>query len=335
MRALRREYRRPHGALNLTITDAEGVPIYGAYRSPVPTDVGIHRMTPGVMRTTASTGANGRTSHVLPHTGSRVAYAPRGPVYRRSIPRIEYAVHRQRVQVPPNGHLNRAVRAPLETSQHADGSVATCTLMNYAAPTVTLQRFCEVRHARGAGPGGEPDREQGRAHSDIAYFDAARPARPQVRLHLHDEEYHTYWGIPGCGPNASRRASGLRGTMRTRRRVSRSMNADVFAWHVRRGAGWIRDRRCNARSRRSDARAHARNPGRGRAGWHRLLRERGFNEDAMATQRVGTRYSTTASGSPGGGTTLDELRVAAGPLGVNRVYVQTNGPVTQRSFLAG
>jgi hypothetical protein len=63
----------------------------------------------------------------------------------------------------------------------------------------------------------------------------------------------------------------------------------------------------------------------------------GFNEDAMATQRVW--YALLNNGfriAAGGGTdAMMNYASLRGPLGVNRVYVQVQGPLTQRSFLAG
>jgi hypothetical protein len=62
----------------------------------------------------------------------------------------------------------------------------------------------------------------------------------------------------------------------------------------------------------------------------------GFNEDALATQRVW--YALLNNGfriAAGGGTdAMMNYASLRGPLGVNRVYVQTQGPLTQRSFLA-
>jgi TolB protein len=63
----------------------------------------------------------------------------------------------------------------------------------------------------------------------------------------------------------------------------------------------------------------------------------GFNEDALATQRVW--YALLNNGfriAAGGGTdAMMNYASLRGPLGVNRVYVQTSAPLTQRSFLAG
>lgn len=346
VRALRREYRRPHGTLNLTITDAAGVPIHGRIsvtgsdgRGHAPDDAWRH----------ADDGFDRRERPYEPtyfHTRGLASLSlPAGP-YTVEVSRgLEYAVHRQRVQVPPNGHLTTRVALRRIDNLAARGwfSGDLHVHMNYAG---TYRNTPEI--LRGQARAEALDlvenlivNKEGRI-PDIAYFDAARPARPQVPpLIFHDEEYHTsYWGhtgllgltrhvvLPGYAAYANTAAASLV-----------PMNADVFALARAQGAvvGFVHPFDVMPDpADRTRALTHE-IPVEAALGGIDYYESVGFNEDAMATQRVW--YALLNNGfriAAGGGTdAMMNYASLRGPLGVNRVYVQTNGPVTQRSFLAG
>jgi hypothetical protein len=117
------------------------------------------------------------------------------------------------------------------------------------------------------------------------------------------------------------------------------MNADVFAAARRQGAivGYVHP--FDALPNPSDGTRPLTNeiPVDAALGGIDYYESVGFNEDAMATQRVW--YALLNNGfriaAAGGTDAMMNYASLRGPLGVNRVYVQVQGPLTQRAFLAG
>jgi hypothetical protein len=175
---------------------------------------------------------------------------------------------------------------------------------------------------------------------DIAYFGTDRG--PQQRpLILHDEEYHTsYWGHSGLlGLTSHVVLPGYAAYTNTAAASLVPMNVDVFSMARAQGAvvGYVHpfdvfpDPSDRTRNLTHEIPVSA------ALGGIDYYESVGFNEDAMATQRVW--YALLNNGfriAAGGGTdAMMNYASLRGPLGVNRVYVQTQGPLTQRSFLAG
>lgn len=346
VRAARRAYLRPRGTLNLTITDAAGVPIHGRVsvtgsdgRGYAPDDAWRH----------ADDGFDRRERPYEPtyfHTrGLATLTVPAGS-YTVEVSRgLEYALHRQRVQVPPNGQSTTRIALRRIDNLAARGwfSGDLHVHMNYAG---TYRNTPEILRSQARAEALDLVEnlivnKEGRI-PDIAYFDAARSARAQLPpLIFHDEEYHTsYWGHTGLlGLTSHVVLPGYAAYANTAAASLVPMNADIFAMARAQGAvvGFVHpfDAMPDPADRTRQLTHEI--PVVAALGGIDYYESVGFNEDAMATQKVW--YALLNNGfriAAGGGTdAMMNYASLRGPLGVNRVYVQTNGPLTQRSFLAG
>lgn len=344
IRALRRQYRRPHGTLSLTITDGTGVPIPARVsvtgadgRGYAPDDAWRH----------ADDGFDRRERPYEPtyfHTQGLAALTVPAGRYTVEVARgLEYALDRRQVSVTPNAAS--IVRVPLRRIDNlaARGwySGDLHVHMNYGGhyrntpERLRAQARAEALHV----VENLIVNKEGRI-PDIAYFDAARRTQPQqAPLIFHDEEYHTsYWGHTGLlGLTSHVLLPGYAAYANTAAASLIPMNADVFALARAQGAvvGFVHpfdvmpDPADRTRPLTHEIPVVA------ALGGIDYYESVGFNEDAMATQRVW--YALLNNGfhiAAGGGTdAMMNYASLRGPLGVNRVYVQTNGPLTQRSFL--
>jgi len=346
LRAVRRQYRNPTGTLSLTIADATaGVALMPARVSVTAADG--RGYAPDNAWRHADDGFDRRERPYEPtyfHTTGAAALTLPAGEYTVEVSRgLEYRLERRQVQVVPNA--STAVRIALRRIDNlaARGwySGDLHVHMNYGG------------HYRNTP---ERLRAQARAEAvdlvenlivnkegripDIAYFGRDRAAQ-QHPLVFHDEEYHTsYWGHTGLlGLTSHVVLPGYAAYTNTAASSLVPMNVDVFATARGQGAivGYVHpfdvfpdpgDRTRNLTHEIPVSAA---------VGGIDYYEAVGFNEDAMATQRVW--YALLNNGfriAAGGGTdAMMNYASLRGPLGVNRVYVQTQGPLTQRSFLAG
>lgn len=346
VRAAHRTYLRPHGTLSLTIADATSglaliparVSVTGADgRGYAPDDAWRH----------ADDGFDRRERPYEPtyfHTPGASALSVPAGTYTVEISRgLEYRLERRQVTIRPNAAT--AVRVALRRIDNLaargwyNGDLHVH--MNYGGHyRNTPERLRAQARAEGVDlVENLIVNKEGRI-PDIAYFGTDRG--PQQRpLIFHDEEYHTsYWGHSGLlGLTSHVVLPGYAAYTNTAAASLVPMNVDVFAQARAQGAvvGYVHpfdvfpdplDRTRNLTHEIPVSAA---------LGGIDYYESVGFNEDAMATQRVW--YALLNNGfriAAGGGTdAMMNYASLRGPLGVNRVYVQTQGPLTQRSFLAG
>ncbi|MGQ0643488.1 MAG: CehA/McbA family metallohydrolase [Gemmatimonadaceae bacterium] len=346
VRAPRRRYLKAHGTLSLTIADATAgialmparVSVTGADgRGYAPDDAWRH----------ADDGFERRERSYEPtyfHTSGAAALTlPAGP-YTVEVSRgLEYRLERRQVTVAPS--MPTTLR------------IALRRIDNLAARG-WYNGDLHVHMNYGGSYRNTPDRLRAQARAeavdlvenlivnkegripDIAYFGTDRAAQ-QRPLIFHDEEYHTsYWGHTGLlGLTKHVVLPGYAAYTNTAAASLIPMNADVFATARAQGAivGYVHpfdifpDPSDRARNLTHEIPVDV------ALGGIDYYESVGFNEDAMATQRVW--YALLNNGfriAAGGGTdAMMNYASLRGPLGVNRVYVQTQGPLTQRSFLAG
>ncbi len=346
VRATRRRYLRASGTLNLTITDAAGLPI-PARVSVIAADG--RGYTPDDAWRHADDGFDRRQRAYEPtyfHTrGLATLSLPAGEYSVEVMRGLEYRVERRTVSLPPNAATT--VRIPLRR-------------IDNLAARGWYNGDLHVHMNYGGNYRNTPDRLRAQARAegldlvenlivnkegripDIAYFEGSR-AQPQTLppLIFHDEEYHTsYWGHTGLlGLTSNIVLPGYAAYTHTAAASLVPMNADVFAQARAQGAivGYVHPFDVYPDpSDRSRGLTHE-IPVDAALGGVDYYESVGFNEDAMASQRVW--YSLLNNGfriAAGGGTdAMMNYASLRGPLGVNRVYVQTLAPLTQRSFLAG
>lgn len=346
VRAARRRYLRPGGTLNLTITDAAGVPISARVsvtgadgRGYAPDDAWRH----------ADDGFDRRQRLYEPtyfHSrGLATLTVPAGEYTVEVLRGLEYRFEQRKVSVPPNAATT--VRVPLRR-------------IDNLAARGWYNGDLHVHMNYGGNYRNTPDRLRAQARAealdlvenlivnkegripDIGYFEGSR-AQPQTvpPLIFHDEEYHTsYWGHSGLlGLTNNILLPGYAAYTHTAASSLVPMNADIFAQARSQGAivGYVHpfDVYPDPTDRTKNLTHEI--PVDAALGGVDYYESVGFNEDAMASQRVW--YSLLNNGfriAAGGGTdAMMNYASLRGPLGVNRVYVQTQGPLTQRSFLAG
>ncbi len=346
VRALRREYRRPHGTLILTVTDATGVPIPGRVSVTGPDGRGY---APDDAWRHADDGFDRRERPYEPtyfHTqGLATLTLPAGS-YTVEVSRgLEYRLVRRQVNLAPNAPTT--IRIPLRR-------------IDNLAARGWYNGDLHVHMNYGGHYRNTPDRLRAQARAeavdvvenlivnkegripDIAYFQGSRGTQAQLPpLIFHDEEYHTsYWGHTGLlGLTSHVVLPGYAAYTNTAAASLIPMNADVFALARAQGAvvGFVHPFDVFPEpADRTRALTHE-IPVDAALGGIDYYESVGFNEDAMATQRVW--YALLNNGfriAAGGGTdAMMNYASLRGPLGVNRTYVQVEGPLTQRSFLDG
>ncbi|HJU75229.1 MAG TPA: CehA/McbA family metallohydrolase [Gemmatimonadaceae bacterium] len=345
LRASNRRYVRPHGTLNLTITDAAGLPIPARVsvtgtdgRGYAPDDAWRH----------ADDGFDRRERPYEPtyfHTQGLTTLGVPAGQYTVEVSRgLEYALQHQTITVAAN--VARTVRIPLRRIDNLaargwyNGDLHVH--MNYGGSYRNTPQRLRVQARAEAVDLVENliVNKEGRI-PDIAYFDSGEASGQRAPLIFHDEEYHTsYWGhtallgltshvvLPNYAAYTNTAASSLVPT-----------NVDVAALARAQGAivGYV-----HPFDVYPDPNDRTRNltheiPVSAALGALDYYESVGFNEDAMATQRVWYSLLNNGFRIPAGAGTDAMMNYASlrGPLGVNRVYVQVQGPLTQRSFLDG
>ncbi len=345
VRAPRRRYLQPHGTLSLTITDATGIPIPARVSVTAPDGRGY---APDDAWRHADDGFDRAQRAYEPtyfHTqGLATLTLPAGE-YTVEVSRgLEYAIQRQTVRVAPNAARiarialrridNLAARGWFNGDLHVH--------MNYGGHYRNTPQQLRAQARAEAVDLVENliVNKEGRI-PDIAYFGSELGVRQLPPLIFHDEEYHTsYWGHTGLlGLTSHILLPGYAAYTNTAAASLVPMNADIFAIARAQGAvvGYVHpfdvfpDPSDRARNLTHEIPVDA---ALGGVDYYEAV---GFNEDAMATQRVW--YALLNNGfriAAGGGTdAMMNYASLRGPLGVNRVYVHVQGPLTQRSFLAG
>lgn len=347
VRAVRRKYVRPSGTLNITITDAGGVPI-PARVSVIGVD-GRGYTSDDAWRH-ADDGFDRRERPYEPtyfHSrGLATLSVPAGEYSIEVLRGLEYRLEQRKLNVKPNAATT--IRIPLRRIDNlaARGwySGDLHVHMNYGGNYRNTPERLRAQARAEALDVVENliVNKEGRI-PDIGYFEGSRDAKAQTLppLIFHDEEYHTsYWGHSGLlGLTSHVLLPGYAAYTHTAASSLVPMNADIFAQARAQGAivGYVHpfdvypDPTDRSRGLTHEIPVDA------ALGGVDYYESVGFNEDAIASQRVW--YSLLNNGfriAAGGGTdAMMNYASLRGPLGVNRVYVQTLAPLTQRSFLAG
>ncbi|MGH7711733.1 MAG: CehA/McbA family metallohydrolase [Gemmatimonadaceae bacterium] len=346
VRAQRRRYLRPHGTLSLTIADATAgvaliparVSVTGADgRGYAPDDAWRH----------ADDGFDRRERSYEPtyfHTAGTAGLTLPAGQYTVEVSRgLEYRLERRSVSIAPNAHamLRVALRRSDNLAARGWYNGDLHIHMNYGGSYRNTPERLRAQARAEALDVVENliVNKEGRI-PDIAYFGTDRGTQ-QRPLILHDEEYHTsHWGHTGLlGLTSHVVLPGYAAYTNTAASSLVPMNSDIFALARAQGGvvGYVHpfdvfpDPTDRTRALNHEIPVTAALSG---IDYYESV---GFNEDAMATQRVW--YALLNNGfriAAGGGTdAMMNYASLRGPLGVNRVYVQVPGPLTQRSFLAG
>ena len=249
----------------------------------------------------------------------------------------EYRVERRTSQMPRRRATSRSASSLAPLGDLAGRGWYSGDLhvhMNYGgAYRNTPRRLAFQARAEDLAPGGEPDREQGgRDPGHRATSGRPDPASTPSTLIVHDQEYHTsYWGHVGL--------LGLRdhvllpATPATPTPPPPSLsptNAEVFGPRAR--AGRASSATC-IRSTAIPIPPTPRMPSRhelpvdvalGKVDYYEAL---GFVDDPMATAHVWYRLLNCGFRLPAGAGTDAMANFASlrGPVGMNRVYVQSGG----------
>lgn len=344
IRAMRRRYARPAGTLNLTTTDVAGLPI--------PARISVTAMdgrgyTPDDAWRHADDAFDRRQRPYEPtyfHSrGLASLTVPAGDYTVEVLRGLEYRVERRTVSVKPN--VATTVRVPLRRIDNLEArgwySGDLHVHMNYGGNYRNTPERLRAQARAEALDVVENliVNKEGRI-PDLAYFEG-RNAKPQTLppLIFHDEEYHTsYWGHSGLlGLTSNIVLPGYAAYTHTAASSLLPMNLDIFAQARAQGAivGYVHPFDVYPDPSDSTKNLTHEIPVDAALGGVDYYESVGFNEDAMATQRVW--YSLLNNGfriAAGGGTdAMMNYASLRGPLGVNRVYAQTQGPLTQRSFL--